>query len=155
MKIKYLIFLLLIILYSCSSYFKNNEKFNSFRNNIYKQPLFRNWKNMLCFQHNKIIVSKESFKYTYEVKKQLVRNVTNLLNKLKIKYVIGHGNLLEIVRGDYIYHDDDIDIRIDQRDFHKWISYCKKLNSKEDKNFNLKFDGRIFDTNVQKKMVFK
>jgi len=110
---------------------------------------FNNKKREIFFQHNPTIVNKKTFKYTLEVKKQLLRNVTNLLHKLGIKYVIGHGNLLEFTRNRYIHHDDDIDIRMDIKDKQKWINYCKSRDSLEDRTFHIKFDDRIFKMEKQ------
>ena len=120
--------------------------FRFFKINVIEQ--FRK-KRYTLFQHNPIIVNKKTFKYTLEVKKQLLRNVTNLLHKLKIKYVIGHGNLLEFTRNRYIYHDDDIDIRMDIKDKDKWFNYCTSINSIEDEEFHIKFDNRIFNIDKQ------
>ena len=36
-------------------------------------------------------------------------NVNRLLKSLQIRFVIAHGNLIEFVRNQTIYHDDDID----------------------------------------------
>ena len=103
-------------------------------------------KKCVNFQHNKkIMVNKESYKYVYQVRQQILNNIDKLLNKLNIKYVISHGNLIEYTRGKKIYHDDDIDIRMDINDLDKWISYCKNLNSLYDYDYNLKYDNRIFN----------
>ena len=51
--------------------------------------------------------------------------------------------------GKKIYHDDDIDIRVDLNDFSKWVSYCKKLNNLNDYKYNLRYDNRIFNINKQ------
>ena len=109
-------------------------------------------KEYVYFQHNKLIVSKESYAYCREYKRQLLYNITNLLNKLNVRFVISHGNLLEHTRNKPIYHDDDLDIRIYHKDFAKWVRYCMFLNAlnlQSDKNFNLAFDGRIFKIDSQ------
>ena len=117
---------------------------------IYFEP-FDNFKKCVYFQHNKkTIVTKESYKYVSNVKQQLLNNIVKLLNKLNIKYVLSHGNLIEIIRKKKIYHDDDIDIRMDIDDLNKWKNYCYNLNSLYDYEFNLKYDSRIFNINKQK-----
>ena len=126
---------------------KTVEKFK--RKRIVYQKNNKITKEYMHFQHNNVIVTKESFRYVLEYKKQLLKNITNLLHKLNIKFVIGHGNLIEYVRNKFIFHDDDIDIRMCMDDLNKWKKYCKNLNKLEDKNFNLKFDERIFDMGKQ------
>jgi mannosyltransferase OCH1-like enzyme len=111
--------------------------------NVYKKHYFQH--------NNKIVITKDSYKYVKEVKKQLLKNVTSLLHNLNIKYVIGHGNLLDFERSDPpIYHDDDIDLRLDIRDINKWISYCNSMVSNIDYKYNIKYDNRIKDTEQQK-----
>ena len=73
------------------------------------------------FYHNKKIrVTLESFNSVREILKELLFRVDKLLRRLDIKYTIACGNLLEYERGSPIYHDDDIDIRVDSRDWYKW-----------------------------------
>jgi len=81
-------------------------------------------------------------------KQQLLENITMLLNDLDIKFVISHGNLIEYVRGEYIFHDDDLDIRFDINDFRKWENYCKN-NSHNNIKYNLYFDSRFYSTKQQ------
>ena len=107
-------------------------------------------KEMVYYQHNELIVNEDNLKYCNEVKKQLLHNVSSLLKKLNIKFVISHGNLIEFTRKKPIYHDDDIDIRICSEDFDKWVSYCKNLNCLVDNQYNLKFDERLFAIELQK-----
>ena len=65
---------------------------------IYFEP-FDNFKKCVYFQHNKkTIITKESYTYVSDVKQQLLYNIVKLLNKLNIKYVLSHGNLIEFVR---------------------------------------------------------
>lgn len=102
------------------------------------------------FQHNtRIKVNKQSYEYVSQYRHQLLSNVAKLLDDLDIKYVISHGNLLEYVRGEPIYHDDDIDLRFDINDFWKWERYCKNLNNRLDDKYNLKYDKRIFNPKRQ------
>lgn len=83
------------------------------------------------YQHNSTTqITKENYKYVREYKKQLLQNVTNLLNDLNIKFVIGHGLLIEFIRGNPIYHDDDIDIRFDINDNNKVMNIIDILNNK-------------------------
>ena len=102
------------------------------------------------FQHNsKYKITFESYKYVKNYKKELIRNITNLLNDLNIKFSIADGLLLEYHRGKPIYQDDDVDIRFDNNDFHKWENFCNKNNKKLDK-YNLIFDDRFTNIKQQK-----
>jgi hypothetical protein len=104
----------------------------------------------IFYQHNNnIIINKQTYTYVYQYKKQLLFNITRLLNDLHIKFVIAHGNLIEYERGKPIFHDDDIDIRFNKNDFYNWEMFCKNNSSHID-NYNLKFDNRIKDINKQK-----
>ena len=95
---------------------------------------------MVVFQHNSHVeVTKESYEYVREYKKQLVQNITNLFNDLKIRFVISHGNLIEYERGRPIYHDDDVDVRFCERDLHKWIKYIDGLGDMTDDKYNMRF----------------
>ena len=102
----------------------------------------------MYFQHNSIIVTKDSFQYLFEYKKQLLSNITKLLNDNQIKYVISHGNLLEFTRKKIIQHDDDLDIRFDINDLPKWEHFCLNNNDKVTK-YNLIFDHRFHNINSQ------
>jgi len=100
------------------------------------------------FQNNKVQITRSSYFYVYNYKKQLLGNITKLLNDLDIRFVISHGNLIEYERNKKIYHDDDLDIRFDGRDLLKWENFC---SSKHDLNkYNLDFDKRIDNINRQK-----
>lgn len=71
----------------------------------------------------------------------MLQCITKLLNFLKIKFVIVHGNLIEYIRDKPIYHDDDIDIRYDIIFFdilQEYIDNLKK-NNYCDEIYNLKF----------------
>jgi hypothetical protein len=103
------------------------------------------------YQHNKnIIITKNNYEYVREYKKQLLNNITLLLNDLDIKFVISHGNLIEYIRGEPIYHDDDIDIRFFHGDIYKWEKYCYELHEIYDKKYNLEYDNRIKNFDNQK-----
>ena len=80
---------------------------------------------MVKYQHNKHVqVTANTYAYVREYKKQLLQNITNLLNDLQIRFVISHGNLIEFERNCPIYHDDDLDIRFCIDDAAKWNQYC-------------------------------
>jgi len=115
----------------------------------------------MFYQHNSTItITKENYSLVLKQKKLLIKKLHNLFTSLDIKYVIGHGNLIEYVRGQPIYHDDDIDIRVDVNDAHKWFAYCCKINKDEcserpfnyvDKQNGLSFDNRVHDADRQNK----
>jgi hypothetical protein len=95
------------------------------------------------FQHNsKFDVNKNTYEYVKQYKQQLLENLAKLFDDINIKYVISHGNLIEYLRGSPIYHDDDIDLRININDYDKIKNYFNKNNNKLEK-YNLKFDERI------------
>ena len=101
------------------------------------------------FQHNsKIMLTKTSYQYVKEYKRQLVQNCTRLFNDANVKFVLAHGNLIEYERGTPIHHDDDVDIRWDISDCDKWEAFCQ-ANNRETK-YNLKFDWRFKNINQQK-----
>jgi len=102
------------------------------------------------FQHNdKYKITNESYNYVKNYKKELIRNITKLLNDLNIKFFIADGILLEYHRGPPIYQDDDVDVRLDSNDFHKWIQFCKN-NEKKLVKYNLIFDNRFKNIKAQK-----
>ena len=78
----------------------------------------------------------------------MLYHINALLNDLDIRYVIGEGNLLENERGIPIYHDDDLDIRMDIDDLEKWKNYCEQHDSNA-AGYNLKFDFRFYDLDKQ------
>lgn len=81
-------------------------------------------KKVPCFQHNDTIpVTPSNYAYVRSCKQRLVREVTTLLDRLGIRFVLSHGNLLEWVRGRPIYHDDDVDLRFHEEDLPLWQSY--------------------------------
>lgn len=90
------------------------------------------------YHHNKIRLTLESYNLVREIKKRLLFNINKLLVNLNIKYTIACGNLIEYERGSPIYHDDDIDIRVDFRDWEKWVSYLSNINGSDIEN-NLTF----------------
>jgi len=102
------------------------------------------------FQHNQNIeITKESYNYMMEYKKQLLFNITNLLNDLHIRFVISHGNLIEYERKSPIHRDDDLDIRMNVQDLSKWENFCNK-NNRELTKYNLVFDSRFNKIKSQK-----
>lgn len=88
----------------------------------------------------------DSYLYTREYKRQLIKGITSLLDELDIKFVLSHGNLLEHIRGKPILHDDDVDIRFDEKDLDKWKKYCQ---GSEENEYNLVFDGRFHEWDKQ------
>lgn len=95
------------------------------------------------FQHNRNIeINKNSYRYVFLYKKQLLYNITKLLDNLNIRFVISHGNLIEYERQKFIYHDDDLDIRMDINDLEKWSKFCNE-NNMILPEYNLKFDHRF------------
>ena len=76
------------------------------------------------FQHNShIIITKKTCEYVRAYKTELMKETAVLMDLLKIPYVIANGNLIEYERGVRIYHDDDIDIRLDYKMLDTFISY--------------------------------
>ena len=106
--------------------------------------------NIDYFQHNiNYKITKDTYIYVAEYKRQLLQNTTNLMNDIGIRFVISHGNLIEYERERPIYHDDDLDIRFCNDDFDKWADYCNN-NDKEQTKYNLLFDNRFNDIKQQK-----
>ena len=104
----------------------------------------------LVFQHNMtFIINTNTYTYVKEYKRQLIKNMTQLLDDLHIRFCIGHGNLIEYARGKPIYHDDDLDLRFSKEDMGKWFEYCKN-NGKHAYKYNLLFDHRFSDVDAQK-----
>lgn len=102
------------------------------------------------YQHNDtVLITRETHQYVREYKKQLVKNVTALLNDLGIRFTISNGNLIEYERQQPILHDDDIDIRFYKNDLDKLWKYCQSLTIAEDERYNLKYNERIFDFEEQ------
>lgn len=117
-----------------------------------KTPKYNNPSKGRCkyFQHNSnYMITIESYKYIEAYKKELLKNVTKLMNDLNIKFSISDGLLLQYTRGKPILEDDDIDIRFDKNDFKKWEDFCNKNNKKLDK-YNLIFDDRFTNIKQQK-----
>ena len=103
------------------------------------------------FQHNKsFIVTSENYKHVLNQRKTLLSKLTSVLKEHDIKWVLGHGNLIECVRGEPIYHDDDIDIRLDIDDIHKWIQYQNSCVNGIDEKYGLKYDDRYCQIEKQK-----
>jgi hypothetical protein len=102
---------------------------------------------MPYFYHNKkVLVTKESYAYVKEYKTQVLRQVDRFLRSLNIRYCIGHGNLLEYERQKPIYGDDDVDIRVDKRDYKKLL-YRTLRKEKIFTNFNIKLEYTDWDNN--------
>jgi hypothetical protein len=107
--------------------------------------------NINSFQHNtNVKINKDTYAYVLEYKRQLLKNITQLLNDLEIQFVISHGNLIEYERDKKIYHDDDLDIRFFVDDIDKWSTYCTNINNINNSMYNLEFDNRFTNINQQK-----
>jgi hypothetical protein len=103
------------------------------------------------FQHNtNVSINKDTYTYVLEYKRQLLQNITNLMNDLEISFVISHGNLIEYERGTAIYHDDDLDIRFCVNDIDKWKNYCTDSSNIDNSKYNLFFDKRFSNINQQR-----
>jgi glycerol-3-phosphate cytidylyltransferase len=64
-------------------------------------------------QHNKhLSLIEEHISLVKSEKTRLMREVSSWLHKCGVRFVLGHGNLIEQRRGCTIDHDDDIDVRI-------------------------------------------
>ena len=116
---------------------------------LYKKKTNRKYKHK-TYQHNKdVIITDENYEFVKNYKKNLIQNITNVLNDNSVHFSIANGNLLEYERNEPIYHDDDIDVRF--TDFDNWFDYCQSLGSVIDTKNNLVFDDRILD---KKKQLF-
>jgi len=93
------------------------------------------------FYHLKHVpVTLKNYTFVREVKKRLLSAVGTLLESLQVRYALSDGNLLEYERGVPIYHDDDVDIRVDSRDFHIIADYIGGRN-KKDTDHNILFEN--------------
>lgn len=102
------------------------------------------------FQHNRIKITRTSYAYVKSYKLELMANLSNLFSDICVRYVISHGNLLEYERGQSIFQDDDLDIRVCKLDIEKWENYCKDPKNQANSKYNLRFDNRFHDMNKQK-----
>ena len=142
---KILIIIILVIVFMTFNINKNS--LNSKKKKVEKS----NEETKHYFQHNKKIeITRSTFFYVREYKKQLLKNITNLLNDLDIGFVISHGNLIEYERGKPIYHDDDVDIRYNIKDIKKWEKYCSNEKNINNEKYNLVFDKRF--TKIKKQL---
>lgn len=109
----------------------------------------------LKFQHCKVEVNDITLRYVDLYKHELLKRVSQVLDKYQVKYILSSGNLLEYVRGEKIFQDDDIDIRTDLKDFKNWMKYCytlrKRGNSYYDDTQGLIYD---FRAKLPKKQLF-
>lgn len=96
------------------------------------------------FQHNKLELNRYNYTIINNKKIKLLNKLASLFNHLKVKYVIGHGNLVEYERNTPILHDDDIDLRVDINDTEKWFNYSNTLIKKGSKYYDTKYD-LLFD----------
>jgi len=97
------------------------------------------------FYHLKRIpVTQITYNIARDIKKRILSAVDALLESLHVRYALSDGNLLEYERGIPIYHDDDVDIRVDSRDFHIINDYIGG-RSNLDTDRNIKFDAYNLD----------
>lgn len=101
------------------------------------------------FQHNHIKITKNSYAYVKAYKLEMMANLSNLFSDICVRYVISHGNLLEYERGQPIFQDDDLDIRVCKLDIGKWELFCKDPKNQANSKYNLRFDDRFHDINKQ------
>lgn len=98
------------------------------------------------FQHTKIKITDDTLLYVILYKQALLKNIVDILHKYNIRYFLSNGNLLEHTRSALIKHDDDVDIRIYDKDFPIWMKYCKTLKKQGNSYINdentLLFDER-------------
>lgn len=116
------------------------------------------------YQHNnKVLITEDNYLKVHNQKIKAIDSIHKIFEKHNIKYVIGHGNLIQYVRKKPIYHDDDVDIRICHDDVDKLYNYfdsLPKLNNidthrilklsnggKYDKDFDIYFDNRCNNKN--------
>ena len=86
----------------------------------------------MYYQHNKsILISHETSNDIKMIKTKLLHLVNSLFKKLKIKFVISHGNLIEYKRNIPIYQDDDLDLRFYFKDSDKIRNNLQFLCSNE------------------------
>lgn len=105
------------------------------------------------FQHNgHVLVTKESYQYVTKVRRALLINITRLLNDLKIRFVISHGNLIEFIRKRRLFHDDDLDIRFCIHDFPKWLAFAGRNKTQTFHNYNLSFDEIILQSSREQRV---
>jgi len=76
------------------------------------------------YQHSGIEITESNYRVVTDIRRRLVAGVASALEEHGVRYVISHGNLLELTRGRRIVHDDDVDIRIHKEDMGKWMRYC-------------------------------
>jgi hypothetical protein len=82
------------------------------------------------FQHTGLIINKKNKQIINQSLKFLLKNVTNLLDKHDIEYVISDGTLLGAYRNNkFIPWDDDIDIRVNPKHWNKLKRIIKEKNN--------------------------
>jgi len=105
------------------------------------------------FRHSKVPITNGTLLYVMLYKQALLYYITKILDKYNIRYFLSNGNLLEYIRGKIIRHDDDVDIRIYEEDFPKWMKYCMTLtkinNNYTDTDNILLFDYRAHNPKWQ------
>jgi cytidyltransferase-like protein len=82
-------------------------------------------KRMKIVHNFKIDVTKQTYSYVFAYKQQLFQELVALFEQYSIPYVISDGNLLEYERNIPIYHDDDIDLRVECSSFMQFETIVK------------------------------
>lgn len=105
------------------------------------------------FQHNKhTTVTRPVFQAVAKRKLAMLNRIDQLMHDAGVRYTIGYGGLLENVRGDTIYQDDDLDIIFATHDLAKWEAFCKQHDQKYiGDTYNLDVDARWSDCFSQRR----
>ena len=74
--------------------------------------------------------------------KVILKKLVKIFDEYNINYVLSHGNLIEVVRGEIIPQDDDIDIRLDNKTFDNWMDYCYSI-SKNDNGEYIDYENNL------------
>jgi hypothetical protein len=103
------------------------------------------------FQHNRIPMTPANMAAMRISLTTLLREVTALLHKHGIRYILEGGTLVGFERnGDFLPWDDDVDLRIHQEDWHKMIGIraelTKTATGERGGVGSLEFDPRIWIT---------
>tara|TARA_Y100000991_G_C21873738_1_gene306325 strand:+ start:121 stop:822 length:702 start_codon:yes stop_codon:yes gene_type:complete len=107
-------------------------------------------KKRLLLQHTNIPLTSKIIKENYRDLSKMCIFFNKLFRKLNIRYVIGHGSLIEIERNSVIPYDNDIDIRIHNNDLQKLINYgktCVKVGDRfyDPDNKDIFYENRIIN----------
>ena len=101
------------------------------------------------YQHCDVLITEKNYAVVTDTRRRLIAGVTSALERHRVRYVLGHGNLLEFVRGEPIVHDDDVDIRIHRDDLDRWMGYCLEAGEKDEARALSLRDARRTDRGAQ------